>query len=662
MSDNVKQSHPKGLYVLFITEMWERFSYYGMRAIFILFLTKALLYDKAFASSGIYGSYTGLVYLTPLIGGYIADRFWGNRRSIIVGGLVMALGQFLMFMSGTLYLQVDLARTFMLSGLCFLIIGNGFFKPNISTMVGQLYPKGDNRIDAAFTVFYMGINLGAFFAPLVCGALGDTGDPADFRYGFLAAGAGMIISVITFVLLKDKYIVTPEGVPIGTVPKKKEKVALDPANVIATEYSSGQVAFWLGVEVVLFSLLFFVCKLDIIGSFIFSLCVSAPGFVISDRTLTKEEKDRIWVIYIAAFFVIFFWAAFEQAGNSLTFFAEEQTNRLVGSIQIPASFFQSINAVAIVIFAPLFALLWQYLGKRRAEPSSPIKLALGLFLLAVGYMVISLGVHGLDPSIKVSMLWLFSLYGIHTFGELCLSPIGLAMVNKLAPVKVASLLMGIWFLSNAAANKASGILAALYPEEVRTEISIDLKSKNLSRFALNTSGDTLLVQTASDSVKLVALNTGNIKTVAPNARPDLVAVPSGTKDINAFKIKLSLFVEERPKVTRYRRLLTSDPDQYLDVEYEHSKKKDTTRINTLHTYSAAAGKKLLVLKSNVSKDGVKNASLKVVTLFPEKPTFLSMKIENLYDFFMIFVYMAGGASIVLFFLAGRLKKMMHGVV
>ena len=194
-------NHPKGLYVLFVTEMWERFSYYGMRAIFVLFLTKALMYDKAM-SSDIYGSYTGLVYLTPLIGGYMADRFWGNRKSIIIGGILMAIGQFFMFLSGSYYENVDIARMLMMVGLTSLIFGNGFFKPNISTMVGQLYPQGDRRVDSAFTIFYMGINLGAFFSPLVCGWLGDTGNPGDFKWGFLAACFGMIISLILLIINK----------------------------------------------------------------------------------------------------------------------------------------------------------------------------------------------------------------------------------------------------------------------------------------------------------------------------------------------------------------------------------------------------------------------------------------------------------------------------
>ena len=206
---STSNGHPKGLYVLFVTEMWERFSYYGMRALFVLFMTKALLIDKALASD-IYGSYTGLVYLTPLIGGYMADRYWGNRKSIVIGGILMAIGQFFMFISGSVY-QSASAPAFMFTGLALLIVGNGFFKPNISTMVGQLYPEGDKRVDSAFTIFYMGINLGAFIAPLLCGYLGDTGNQADFKWGFLAAGIGMILSLILFITLKNKYIVTPEG-------------------------------------------------------------------------------------------------------------------------------------------------------------------------------------------------------------------------------------------------------------------------------------------------------------------------------------------------------------------------------------------------------------------------------------------------------------------
>lgn len=452
--------HPKGLYLLFFTEMWERFSYYGMRAIFTLFMIKALLFDKALASE-IYGSYTGLVYLTPLIGGYVADRYWGNRRSILVGGVLMAMGHFCMFLSASNYSNFAFAQPMLFLGLGFLIFGNGFFKPNISTMVGQLYPEGDKRVDAAFTIFYMGINLGAFFAPLVCGGFGDTGNPADFKWGFLAACIGMVISILSFELLKNKLIVTPTGKGIGMVPTKK---ALAENEAKAPKMLLSQTLIWVAASILLFAAFYNLMDSGVIGSAIFSITIIGPAVIITDKTLTSIEKQRIGVIYILAFFVIFFWAAFEQAGASLTFFAEEQTDRKLFETEIPASFFQSINAIFIVILAPIFALIWTFLGERNWEPSSPAKQAFGLLFLCIGYLIIAFGVKGLDPTIKVSMMWLFSLYLLHTIGELCLSPIGLAMVVKLAPEKFASLLMGVWFLSAAAASKFAGILSSLYPD------------------------------------------------------------------------------------------------------------------------------------------------------------------------------------------------------
>lgn len=446
--------HPKGLYLLFFTEMWERFSYYGMRAIFILFMTKALFMDNAEASN-IYGSFTGLVYLTPLLGGYISDRFWGNRRSILVGGILMAIGQFLLFFSGSQVTEgasSAAAISSMWAGLTLLIIGNGFFKPNISTMVGQLYPANDRRIDGAFTIFYMGINLGAFFSPLICGGLGDTGNIFDFKYGFLAAGIGMVISTISFELLKNKYLVSSTGEQLGM---PKQKMDFQTMAVI------------LGSVALMFVLLnfktWFHSDLDPIGYLIYGAMVVMPIVIFSDKSLKPEEKQRISVIFILAFFVIFFWACFEQAGASLTLFADQQTDRHIGGWEMPASYFQSVNPLLIIGLAPLFSMIWIGLGKRGMEPSSPLKMAIGLGLLAIGYMVIAFGVHGIDPSTKISMWWLLTLYGLHTMGELCLSPIGLSMVSKLAPIRLSSLLMGTWFLANAAANKFAGTLSALIP-------------------------------------------------------------------------------------------------------------------------------------------------------------------------------------------------------
>jgi POT family proton-dependent oligopeptide transporter len=657
------KSHPKGLYVLFVTEMWERFSYYGMRALFVLFMAKAMLFDKAFASQ-IYGSYTGLVYLTPLLGGYMADRYWGNRKSIIIGGVLMAIGQLFMFFAGTYYQEIEIAAPLMFTGLGFLIIGNGFFKPNISTMVGQLYEAGDKRVDSAFTIFYMGINLGAFIAPLLCGYLGDTGNAADFRWGFMAACVGMIVSLILFITLKNKYLVTPTGEQIGEKPNSAREVKSETEVAAPINYSA--MGIWAAVFGGLLYLFHFQAEMDWIGSFIFALTIAAPGYIITDPTLDKIERQRIWVIYIAAFFVIFFWAAFEQAGASLTYFAEEQTNREIFGTTIPTSYFQSINAVAIVIFAPLFVWLWGWLGKKNMEPASPFKQALGLFLLAMGYLVIAFGVKGIDPSTKLSMAWLVSLYTIHTFGELCLSPIGLSMVNKLAPVKLASLLMGVWFLSTAAANKFAGTLSAYYPEEVKMEKRYSAKADASVMATFNSNMLDTNVWKA-DPKGTYSLATATAKTVkASDAETDsmvaltmnTVAAADNSKHVCTDSCMSSGTCPMHNKVAAAA--VTSKISVFhLKVIKSNNKYFDRALLlndTTLITHDSVD------VVTNV--DGVKKATkeerLQTWNLKPEKPTFF-VKIETLYDFFMLFVIMAGAASIVLFFLSSRLLKMMNGV-
>ncbi|TNE48778.1 MAG: MFS transporter [Bacteroidetes bacterium] len=541
MSDQKHElfGHPRGLTLLFFTEMWERFSYYGMRALFTLYMINALFFSREKASE-IYGSYTGLVYLTPLIGGYVADRYWGNQRSIIAGGILMAIGQFFMFGSASMYQNVGMATALLWAGLIFLIIGNGFFKPNISSMIGQMYTEKDKRRDAAYTIFYMGINLGAFLAPLVCGFLGNryaadgTPLPEYFKWGFLAAGIGMILGTLLFWSEKKRYVVDPEGNPIGLLPNQAVESNKEGETAGGGGLGTSQLLLGGGLAVALFLVFWKVLDFDVIGAIIYGMTIAMMTMIITDKSLTKIERDRIIVIYVSAFFVVFFWAAFEQAGASLTFFAEEQTNRQVGlnmpiwlvhvvslgllgvlywafniirknfekldglslllyvfilgpaffllykNIEflitgqaaisldtIPASYFQSVNAVAIVILAPITAAIWVALSKRNAEPNSLIKQALGLVILALGYVVIAFGVKGLGLDSKVSMFWLVALYVIHTIGELCLSPIGLSLVSKLSPMRFVSLLFGVWFLANAVANKAAGQLSALYPPSGR---------------------------------------------------------------------------------------------------------------------------------------------------------------------------------------------------
>ena len=456
---STQTSHPKGLAVLFATEMWERFNYYGMRAILVLFLTKALMFDKVFASN-IYGSYTGLVYLTPLLGGYIADRYWGNQRSIIVGGLLMALGEFVLFFCASLYQSyADLSTILFFTGLGLMITGNGFFKPNISAMVGQLYPKGDRRIDSAYTIFYMGINVGGAIGPIICGLVGDTGNPEDFKWAFLAGGIAMLISVVVQLFYHKKHVLDPDKKVLGLTPAHAPAAWTRPFNVVA---------LLALISVIMIAALYIDTS---VVDYLAYVLIAAPvliGFIIfSDKALAKIEKQRVAVIFCVSFFVVFFWSAFEQAGASLTFFAEEQTQRDLGFFTVPASFFASLNSIYVVLFAPVFAWLWIKMGKR--EPSSPTKMALGLLLLSLGYLWIAFGVKDVQASTKVSMIWLLGMYALHTWGELCLSPIGLSLVNKLAPIKFASLLMAVWFLANAAANKLAGVLSALYPDGKTTQ-------------------------------------------------------------------------------------------------------------------------------------------------------------------------------------------------
>lgn len=392
----MKLAHPKALYFLSVIEMWERFSFYGMRALLTLYMVNHLMLGTQNAGN-IYGLYTGLVYATPLIGGYIADRYLGAKHCILIGAILMALGHFIMAFS---------PLPFFFMALILLILGNGFFKPNISSIVGQLYKKDDYRRDGGFTIFYMSINIGAFFSPLLCGTLGEK---IGFHYGFATAGVGMLISLLIFLWGKKKYL-QDHGLP----PAKCNNVHL-------------------------------------------TNCYT-------NQPLTTQEKKRIVVIFILVFFSIFFWASFEQAGSSLTLFAHESTNRVIPFLnwEFPVSYFQAINPFFIFLLAPLFSGMWMKLSKVGKDLSIPAKFSLGLIFVALGFFLMVIASVINDSFGKISFVWLIGVYLLHTIGELCLSPVGLSAVTKLAPVKFASLLMGVWFLSNFLANFIGGIFAGNY--------------------------------------------------------------------------------------------------------------------------------------------------------------------------------------------------------
>ncbi len=463
---NATTGHPKGLYVLFATEMWERFNFYGMRALLVLFLVNALRFSDADASL-VYGGFLGLCYLTPIIGGAISDRLLGNRRCIMLGGIIMGCGQLLMFTSAILYASnVDLAKSIMWTALGILILGNGLFKPNISSIVGQLYPKGDGRLDSAFTVFYMGINLGAFLGITICPILGDVKIDEvrvveAFKWGFLAASIAMFLSVIVFRLLMDKYVVTPDGKPVGEKPAAKGAAAEGIEGAATFSNQSAYTAVLAGLA--LLAIFHFVFGMNWIYSFIYSTGLALAGFILTDKSLTKVERDRIITLYVVAFFVMFFWACFEQAGSSLTFVADYQTDTNVFGWNMPPSIVQNANSLFIILLAPLFSILWLKLQSRKAEPMSPVKQAIGLTMLTVGFIIMAYRVDGLGMNEKIGVMWLVVMYLFHTIGELCLSPVGLSLVSKLAPMRFSSLLMGVWFLANAGGYALAGTLGALLP-------------------------------------------------------------------------------------------------------------------------------------------------------------------------------------------------------
>ncbi|WP_264566475.1 peptide MFS transporter [Flavobacterium sp. N3904] len=498
-----KTAHPKGLWVLFGTEMWERFNFYGMRTLLVLFLVNSLMMKEEDASL-IYGGFLGLCYLTPMLGGFISDRFFGNRNCIMLGGLMMAVGQLLLFTSASVFGEnLGLATTIMYSGLGVIIFGNGFFKPNISSMVGSLYPKQEkSKLDTAFTIFYMGINLGAFLGQFICPLIGDVksvGGVRDihaFKWGFLAAAIAMLLGTLVFYFLKNKYVVTPEGKPLGGLPSKN----------VSSDYEEGeaQSAVFthksLIVSVIAFVGLFLLFHFSVDGEnvvktiiypIIYASGITLAGLILSDSSLTKVERDRIIVIYIISFFIIFFWAAFEQAGSSLTFIADNQTDRNFFGWPMPASMVQIFNGLFVVALAVPFSMLWDKLRANDKEPISPVKLALGLLLITVSFFMIATQVKDLGTSGLLAIKWLILLYLLNTCAELCLSPIGLSLVGKLSPKRFSSLLYGVFFLSNASGYALAGTLGSILPAtgdkfNKAKELGIDLQAVLDKKITLTT--------------------------------------------------------------------------------------------------------------------------------------------------------------------------------
>jgi POT family proton-dependent oligopeptide transporter len=444
--------HPRALYVLFFAELWERFCYYGMRALLAIYIAQQFFphetadRSKALASAS-YGGFTALIYALGIFGGSIADRVLGYRRTIITGGLFMAAGEFML---------MSPSKTMFFMGLSALIVGNGMFKPNISTLVGKLYKQGDPRRDGGFTIFYMGINIGALLAPIACQAVSHAmGD--DYRYGFMLAGACMLLGVVCFGLgkglLKDKGLAPPGKEGIGPI----IQVVLGGIVVIPAVY-------WLLSQ-----------NEDLLAYGLYATFLAMEVFLVSIALKQeKQVRDRMMVLVLLLLLNVVFWSGFEQAGNSLNFFAKERLVPLtVGDWKMPFEWWQSVNSVFIVMLGPLFTMLWVALDRRKLNPSIPTKFGIGLACMGLGFGILNLGIGHATSDGNVYWQFLFALYVVHTCGELCLSPVGLSMVTKLAPEKVTGMVMGAWFLAIACGNYIAGVfstLAANKAEQVPTAL------------------------------------------------------------------------------------------------------------------------------------------------------------------------------------------------
>lgn len=443
MSDTtVKQGHPDGLMTLFFSEMWERFCYYGMRTLLTLFLVKSLLKGDSEASL-LYGAYTGLVYAAPILGGKMADKYLGYKYAVILGGLMMAIGEF-MLLGGN--------ETMLFIGMGALIIGNGYFKANISTIVGKLYKDNDPRRDSGFTIFYIGINVGALLATTIVAYVGET---FGFEYGFGLAGLGMLLGIFIFWSGRKRYGHAP-GVDIQEAGKEK---LFGPLNYVQGITLGSFLLIPLCYVLIMQNQL-----LDyiLVGLFVFVSYILINAGIAEDKaTGVSMWKDRMIALIIFMVINISFWACFEQAGTSLTLFADRNVDREILGWVMPASMTQFFNPFFIITFGSIFSIMWVKLSAIGKNPSIPLKFAFGIIQLAAGFLITQVGMQFVNESFQVPMLTLFFLYMLHTTGELFLSPIGLSMVTKLSPKKMAGTAMGAWFLSFAIANYVGGKIAAL---------------------------------------------------------------------------------------------------------------------------------------------------------------------------------------------------------
>tara|TARA_B100000524_G_scaffold273001_1_gene150929 strand:+ start:6593 stop:8503 length:1911 start_codon:yes stop_codon:yes gene_type:complete len=609
-----RKIHPKALFALFMVELWERFSYYGMRALLILYMTASVIdggfeFDDAKAY-GIYGAYGALVYLTPLIGGFFADKLIGFRKAIVWGAILMAIGQFTLFLSG------NANEVSFYIGLAVLVVGNGFFKPNISSMIGRFYEEGDKRRDGAFTLFYMGINMGAFLAPLTCGAIGEN---EGWQYGFLTAGIGMVIGYLVFVWGSKQGIY--EDVGNGPDVELDKPIIPGLSNKMLPAVSTI-------IMIILASTL--IVYNDIVDIILVLLAVLVIGYLLYEAgKMELQAKQRIWVVVVLLFFTTVFWTFFELAGSALSLFTARNVDRSLFGYEIKTTFFQSFNPLFIMLFAPIFSWVWIKLSNANKEPAAPYKFGMGLLLLGLGFLALNLGGASATAGM-IPAMFMVLLYLLHTIGELTLSPVGLSLVTKLSPRHMVGFLMGIWLLSSSLAHQGGKHIAKLTTVNEKTivqsdafkasKMDEDVKTLLLSKKFTDKLDDSSIESVLTDSSFISELNLKGNK--------------SYTKS-NVY-VKEALEEAESYKGTKKEKMLSAANVSFITYE-----------------------------ENTITADTVSQSELKKLTEnTPGTAVINSIRSESLNKGLSVFEmlgFIAMACGLILFLIGKPIKKWMHGI-
>ena len=609
-----RKIHPKALFALFMVELWERFSYYGMRALLILYMTASVI-DGGFAfddakAYGIYGAYGALVYLTPLIGGFFADKLVGFRKAIVWGAILMAIGQFTLFLSG------NTNEVSFYIGLAVLVVGNGFFKPNISSMIGRFYEEGDKRRDGAFTLFYMGINMGAFLAPLTCGAIGEN---EGWQYGFLTAGIGMVIGYLVFVWGSKQGIY--EDVGNGPDVELDKPIIPGLSNKMLPAVSTI-------IMIILASTL--IVYNDIVDIILVLLAALVIGYLLYEAgKMELQAKQRIWVVVVLLFFTTVFWTFFELAGSALSLFTARNVDRSLFGYEIKTTFFQSFNPLFIMLFAPIFSWVWIKLSNANKEPAAPYKFGMGLLLLGLGFLALNLGGASATAGM-IPAMFMVLLYLLHTIGELTLSPVGLSLVTKLSPRHMVGFLMGIWLLSSSLAHQGGKHIAKLTTVNEKTIVQSDafkastmdedLKALLLTKKFTDKLDDSSIESVLTDSSFISELNLKGNKSYSKS---------------NVY-VKEALEEAESYKGTKKEKMLSAANVSFITYE-----------------------------ENTITADTVSQSELKKLTEnTPGTAVINSIRSESLNKGLSVFEmlgFIAMACGLILFLIGKPIKKWMHGI-